>query len=187
MKRTGILSVVFSLFLVTSANATHILELSHPDDTTNFHKIELLSSNVFDGSFYVWTYKVTSAGGGDTKALSHWLIDICTDYFDHATDTGGTAISIKTPGSPDPTLGIPGLKFDDEYSDDEMREVKIYMTKALEITQAQVGIKSGQNLLYGEIDAPSCECKDDEVPEPATIALVGAGIVGLTARRKRLI
>ena len=188
MKRIGFVSLILGLALLPlAATATPILQL--PDGGSNSHEIELLSGNVFDGSFYVWTYKVTSGSGNTVHSISHWVIGICADYFDHATDSGGTDISLIIPPDTDPTLGIAGLKFDDEYDDDdddrEMRTVRIYMTQSLETTEVEVGIKSGHNLYYGTIDGPSCN--SHEVPEPSTIALVTAGVLGLTSRRKTIL
>lgn len=187
MKRLGFLAVMFgfSLAYTVTSSAAPILELPNSSDPKR-HIIELVSSNVFDGEFYVWTYKVTSGQGPTVKAISHIMFDICLDYFDHAADEGGDDIELKT-DSADPTLGMFGVKFDDEYADGEMRIIKFFLTKAVEKTLVDVGIKSGQNLYYGQIDGPSCECEEEEIPEPATMALIGAGIVGLTARRRRFI
>ncbi|MCA9418569.1 MAG: hypothetical protein KC917_19995, partial [Candidatus Omnitrophica bacterium] len=133
MKKFGLFIMVLGCVFASKANATHILEL--PDSGSDSHRIELLSSNVFDGQFYVWTYKVTSGAGSSIHALSHWVIGICDEYFDHAIDPGGTTISLISPPDTDPNLGISGLKFDDGYNDDEMRTVTIYMTQSLEVTQ----------------------------------------------------
>ncbi|MCA9436508.1 MAG: hypothetical protein KC978_12055, partial [Candidatus Omnitrophica bacterium] len=127
MKKFGLFIMVLGCVFASKANATHILEL--PDGSSTSHRFELLSGNVFDGEFYVWTYKVNSGGGSTVHGISHWVIQICAEYFDHATDTGGTAIEEKFT-SADPTLQITGLKFDDDYNDYEMRTVKIYMTES---------------------------------------------------------
>lgn len=187
MKRLGLLVLLFGfgLAFATTTSAAPILELPDSSDPKR-HIIELVSSNVFDGEFYVWTYKVTSGQGPTVKAISHIMFDICLDYFDHATDEGGTDIELKT-DSADPTLSMFGVKFDDDYDDGEMRQIKFFLTKSVATTLVDVGIKSGQNLYYGTIDGPSCECEEEEIPEPATMALIGAGIVGLTARRRRFI
>jgi len=137
------------------------------------HRIELLSANVFDGEFYVWTYKVTS---GTSPAISHWVLEICQAIFDHAD---GEVVTVLT--NPDPTLGIIGVKFDDGFEDGEMRIVQIFLTAMAEVVEGDVGIKAGGDTYLGTITAPGCE-----IPEPATVILIGAGILGLATRRRTL-
>lgn len=169
MRKLRFASLVTGLLLASGVGAT-------PIDSVTFgeHTVELISMNVFDGEFYVWTYKVTSGSG---PAISHWILKLCTDFFDHASEDW------DEPGL-DPTTGVTGTKFDTGYDDDEMREVKLYMTKALEAVEVEmsVGLKAGGDDYVGSILAPSCE----EIPEPTTLALVAAGVLGMTARRRRI-
>lgn len=177
MKRLGLLMAMFGFFMVSAVDATPIDSVELGD-----HKIELISKNVFDGEFYVWTYKVTS---GESPALSHWVLDFCIEFLDHVSDGEDTADHFT---NADPTTGFFGLKFDTEYDDNEMREIKLYLTKEVVAVESFVGTKAGRDVIdSGTILAPSCECEEEEIPEPATMALIGAGIVGLTARRRRFI
>lgn len=174
MRKIGFVVLVMGLFLASGIGATPIDSVTLGD-----HLIELISMNEFDGEFYVWTYKVTS---GSSPALSHWILNLCIDFYDHSSEP-----TVKQHyDEADPTTGAFGTKFDDEYVDGEMREVKIYMTKATIAVETDLNVttKAGHSQVYtGSILAPSC----DEVPEPTTMALVAAGVLGMTARRRRIL
>lgn len=176
MRKLGFVSLVMGLFLASGVGAT-------PIDSVDLggHKIELLSMNVFDGEFYVWTYKVSS---GEGPSLSHWVLDFCIEFFDDANEVWADHTE-----SADPSSGLFGIKFDEEYRDLEMREVEIYLTKAVVgVDTTVVGTKAGSNQVFvGTILAPGCECVEEGIPEPTTMALLAAGMLGLTAKRRRLL
>jgi hypothetical protein len=170
--KKGLAAAVVMMVLAGAVTATPIQTVTLGD-----HTISLLSANVEKDGKFVWTYKVKS---GSSPAISHWVLGIC---LDHDFTTNERNIELV---DGDPHFGLTGVKFEDGYRDNETRYVKLYFDTemALTLTQVDLAVKAGRDKYTGTIYAPGCT-PGQEIPEPTTLALVGAGLIGLTARRRR--
>ena len=71
-------------------------------------------SHTYDGTYSTWTYNVTS---GYKPALSHWVITWCNESALIGCSENCTYVTNE------PHTGLTGIKFDDEYNDNESRIV----------------------------------------------------------------
>jgi len=176
MKKRIIVGMLVVGLGALSASAVPIdsVVLGQPDQD---HTITLESANVLETvngtDYYVWTYTVTS---DRQPAISHWSLTVCAALF--ANVSRGEDFETSRVGG---DTGLLVLKFEDGYDDNETRTVKIYLTAAASLEEGPVLIKAGRNVYEGTIISPHC----GEVPEPTTIALLGACSVLMAARKRR--
>jgi hypothetical protein len=144
-------------------------------ETLGDHTIKLLEANVQESGYFVWRYEVTS---GYQPSISHWVLLVCPDLFVEASEAWEMV-------SPDPSTGVMGIKFNEGYEGGETRIVTIYLSATADFGDMTMGIKAGQNSYVGSILSPACAAK--AIPEPGTMALLAAGIVGLASRKRHLL
>jgi len=158
-------------------------------------------------NWYVWTYRIdVIASDTEGRALSNWVLELpncyvtSKDLFNEIEASvgfgGGDTPRVYDPelADPDPNSTLYGLKWDftsgagsDEL--DGVGEYDFFWFSAP--TNIDVGtdwaIKAGNSILAsGQTRGPECPgCPEPYIPEPASLVLMGAGIVGLILRNKR--
>ena len=143
-----------------------------PSPTPNMigpHQIDFLGS-AYDGTNSTFTYRVKS---GDAPAISHWVLDGCFNAGDVVS-----ASEQWTYVPSDPNLAISGVKFDQGYSDGEIRIVQLTLSGRYseEGQLYEIGVKSGGDAHFGTVVGPGCYV--DPTPEATPVLMrinVGGG------------
>jgi len=138
MIRRLLLIACLALVVPTIASAA----LTPPDPAIFDVAIENTMAGVYDGTGYVWEYKVTGVNGNN-KALSHWTLGLCADWFlpggnspldwsffdfddpDYlwnapttpAPYTGAVGDVYEVEWGLDPTTGVEGIKYNSRQVD----------------------------------------------------------------------
>jgi hypothetical protein len=135
-----------------------------------------------DGTF-LWSYQVTSA---NRPAISHWVLEMCEDTFSSLVPGSVIGSNNYSFVNPDPTVGVTGIKFDDGYRGGESRIISFRLASDFGIEAGSATFKSGQNVTtVTPVAAPGCNT-NNQIPEPATVALLGlAGVPLLGVLRRR--
>ncbi len=150
------------------------------------HNITFIN-HTYDGHNSTWCYNVTS---GSSAALSNWIICWCNESaIAGASENWEYVNNTNKP--------MPGIKFDDEYADDESRDVCFTLYGDYpENEWINVSIKEGNDNIgdskvgYGWVTGPADygNCPECIVPELSTLILVSVGLLTLagyfTLRRK---
>ena len=133
------------------------------------HQIDFLGST-YSGENTTFTYQVTS---GDAPAISHWVLDGCFGY----EDVVGANEHYEYVTS-DPSLQVPGVKFDQGYTDGESRIVQITLEGRYseEGRLYEIGVKSGGDTHFGTVVGPGCFIEPTPEVEPFQVRVnVGGG------------
>ena len=127
-----------------------------------------------DGTF-LWQYQVTS---GSSPALSHWVLSTCEDVFDSLVPgsvLGSSKIEFVTN---DNKTGATGIKFDQGFSDGEVRTISFRLSEDWAPVTTTATMKSGQDVLHLSVIGPSCDLRTTAIPEAGTaqLALAAAAL-----------
>jgi hypothetical protein len=193
MKRTltsSILAMVALVGLSGSANA---------------QSISTLVAGTQDTNGYLWQFLIDNDKGVINKNISHFVLEICDNalnsiivstikYSEVGLSGGGTLFNQvadyefkPTTGSPDPTTGKYGIKFDDGFDDISYRVVEFYLDKDLGTATKNVTFKAGTFTHTTTFVGPGCT-EVVKIPEPGSVALLGLGALAMgagIARRRR--
>lgn len=138
-----------------------------------------------DGT-YLWQYQVTS---GDRPAISHWVLSTCEDVFDSLVAGSLTGTSRIEFVIDDNKTGTTGIKFDEGFSDGEVRTISFRLSEDWAPVTTTASMKSGQEVAHLSIIGPDCELRTTAVPESGTaeLALVAAALplAAMVLRRRR--
>ncbi len=147
--------VVFALLVLGLVTASaSVAQTCNEEITVGQFDVEF-EGVFFDGTNSQFSYCVTNNGGA---ALSHWVLALelgCIDPED-LVDCGPDPCFYQVN---DPTTGITGIKWDDTSVDPgetECFDFTLVGDWTDSIDNVQIGLKAGNNTLFGDICGPVC-------------------------------
>jgi hypothetical protein len=175
-----------------------------------------LAGTLGKDDWYQWIYKVQVIEGGSThNGLSHFTLELADCYITDealleviensagfngvspnsgnlASLMGDTFRSFAVETGLDGSTGFSGIKWNAEEESDQLDEIGEYdyfwFSVPTDISQQLAGVaKFGGSQIELEVGSPECPTCHNTVPEPATMALFGAGLLGLLKRKERKI
>ena len=126
---------------------------------------------------YRWYYRVVGEGC-DQKRLSHWVIELCSNYWSRVSEVSTLSVDSSQPANgdstwytyalgTDPTTGVSGLKWNTDHGNaidsvNEYDDFSFISPGSEDLITVGWGSKAGQIYEFATTTGPSCS------PSPTT-------------------
>jgi hypothetical protein len=121
--------------------------------------------------YYRWHYRVTGEGCDD-KQMSHWVIQLCENYWPNVSQVSTLSVDASQPANgdstwytyaigTDPTTGVSGVKWNTDHGNaldatGEYDDFSFISPGSEDLVVVGWGSKAGQIIEYGTTVGPSC-------------------------------
>jgi len=122
-------------------------------------------------AYYRWHYRVVGEGC-DAKTLSHWVLQLCQNYWPNVSEVSTLSVDSSQPANgdstwytyalgTDPTTGVAGLKWNTDHgnaidSANEYDDFSFISPGSEDLILVGWGSKAGQITEFGTTTGPSC-------------------------------
>ncbi len=135
-----------------------VSECVSPDET-NYPKSTSAGAHDFELSSWVYnenddtTTVAYTVNSGESPAISHWVLETPDCLTNAEIKSASETYEIV---NPDPKTGATGIKFEEEYQDNEMRVVYITFYGKVNEQEGSITTKASDNIDSGTVQIPGC-------------------------------